>query len=193
MKLLLLVFLITFLPLYSEETVIKNNSSSSHSSLENAQDKGEVFPEVLKNKSNKSISMRISLSQQRLFVNVGDQCAIVSPISSGRCPGWTPVGSFKILDKDEVHHSNIYGHFVDQENRIVKRGVDARRDCAPTGTHFKGALMLYFMKITEQGVGIHVGILPGYPASHGCIRIPLKMAETIFKTVPLSTPVRVEE
>jgi lipoprotein-anchoring transpeptidase ErfK/SrfK len=193
MKLLSLFFLITFSSLHAEEITIVKNSLRSSLPLGIAQEKGEIFPQILENKSNKPISIRISLSQQRLFVDVGDKCAIMSPISSGRRPGWTPVGFFKILEKDEVHRSNIYGNFVDRDNRVIRRGVDARLDSAPTGTHFKGASMLYFMKITEKGVGMHVGILPGYPASHGCIRLPLEMAKSIFKTVPLNTPVRVEE
>ncbi len=53
--------------------------------------------------------------------------------------------------------------------------------------------MLYFMRLTERGVGMHVGILPGYPASHGCIRLPEEMAKAIYQIAPLNTPVIVEQ
>jgi lipoprotein-anchoring transpeptidase ErfK/SrfK len=192
MKLLFLFFLITFSFLHAEESAA-NNSVISSSHLGHSQEKGKIFQQILDNKNNKPVSIRVFLSQQRLLVYVGNKCAIISPISSGRLPGWTPAGIFKILEKDAVHRSNIYGNFVDQDNRIIRRGVDVRHDSAPSGTHFKGAPMLYFMKITEKGVGMHVGVLTGYPASHGCIRLPLEMAESIFKTAPLHTPVIVEE
>ena len=187
-----LFFLMTFSFLYSEETVAGNALISS-SRLGHPQEKGKIFQQILDNKNNKPVSIRVFLSQQRLLVYVGDKCAISSPISSGRLPGWTPVGIYKILEKDAVHRSNIYGNFVDQDNRIIRRGVDVRHDSAPSGTHFKGAPMLYFMRLTDKGIGMHVGVLPGYPASHGCIRLPLEMAESIFKTAPLNTPVTVEE
>jgi len=51
--------------------------------------------------------------------------------------------------------------------------------------------MLYFMRLTNEGVGMHVGILPGYPASHGCIRMPSEIAPQIYVRVKLGTPVQV--
>jgi lipoprotein-anchoring transpeptidase ErfK/SrfK len=53
--------------------------------------------------------------------------------------------------------------------------------------------MKFFMRLTQKGVGMHAGILPGYPASHGCIRLPRDMAEIIYSKVSLNTPVTVEE
>jgi lipoprotein-anchoring transpeptidase ErfK/SrfK len=53
--------------------------------------------------------------------------------------------------------------------------------------------MRYFLRITPQGVGMHVGILPGYPASHGCIRLPLDMAKIIYDAVAIGTAVTVTE
>jgi lipoprotein-anchoring transpeptidase ErfK/SrfK len=67
--------------------------------------------------------------------------------------------------------------------------VSSRIDSAPSGTHFVGAPMTWFMRLTDEGVGMHVGILPGYPASHGCIRMPPAAAEMFYNHVKVGTPV----
>ncbi len=54
-----------------------------------------------------------------------------------------------------------------------------------------GAPMKWFMRLTWDGVGMHVGILPGYPASHGCIRLPEQAAAMIYAKVKTGTPVEV--
>ncbi|MFZ4115620.1 MAG: L,D-transpeptidase family protein [Chthoniobacterales bacterium] len=183
-----------FVSTHADGAASKNkNSLQTSSTLGSAQEKGKIFQQVFKNNANEPVAIRVSLLQQRVFVFLGNQLAISSPISSGRRPGWTPEGSFKILEKDPVHRSSLYGNFVDQENRIIRGGIDSRRDSAPSGTHFQGAPMLYFMRLTDKGVGMHVGILPGYPASHGCIRLPEDMAKVIYETAPINTPVTIEK
>lgn len=134
----------------------------------------------------------VSLSKQRVYLLNGDQVAIDSPISSGKRAGMTPTGSFNVQEKDKDHRSSIYGDFVDKNGRVVRSGVSVRIDSAPSGTHYVGAPMLWFMRLTGDGVGMHVGILPGYPASHGCIRMPPQAAEMFYNKVKISTPVRVE-
>jgi lipoprotein-anchoring transpeptidase ErfK/SrfK len=52
--------------------------------------------------------------------------------------------------------------------------------------------MKYFCRLTGGGVGMHIGILPGYPASHGCVRLPAEIAPLIYKNVKVGTPVRIE-
>jgi lipoprotein-anchoring transpeptidase ErfK/SrfK len=136
-------------------------------------------------------SVLVSLSRQRAYVYAGNQLAIDTPISSGKKAGFTPTGDFTIIQKDPNHRSNIYGNFVDSQGRIVRAGVSAKIDTAPSGTHYEGAPMLYFMRLTSEGVGMHVGILPGYPASHGCIRMPAEIAPQIYARVKLGTPVHV--
>ena len=136
-------------------------------------------------------SVRVSLSRQRAYVYAGNQLAIDTPISSGKKAGFTPTGNFTIIQKDPNHRSNIYGNFVDSRGRVVRAGVSARIDSAPSGTHYEGAPMLYFMRLTSEGVGMHIGILPGYPASHGCIRLPAEIAPQIYARVKLGTPVQV--
>jgi lipoprotein-anchoring transpeptidase ErfK/SrfK len=133
----------------------------------------------------------VSLTKQRAFLLAGDQIAIDSPISSGKRAGMTPTGRFNVMEKDKDHRSSIYGDFKDRSGRTVRGGVSVRIDSAPSGTHFVGAPMLWFMRLTGDGVGMHVGILPGYPASHGCIRMPPQAAEMFYNRVKVGTPVEV--
>lgn len=135
----------------------------------------------------------ISLSKQRAYVFAGDRLYIDTPVSTGKKDGSTPTGSFKILEKDIDHRSSIYGDFVDKQGRVVRAGVSLKVDSAPSGTRYRGAPMRHFMRLTNGGVGMHVGILPGYPASHGCIRLPTEIAPLIYNKVKIGTPVTVEE
>lgn len=133
----------------------------------------------------------VSLPKQRAYLMIGDQIAIDSPISSGKRGHTSPTGDMKVLEKDKNHHSSLYGDYKDSQGRTVRAGVSARADSAPSGTHFVGAEMRWFLRLTEDGVGMHVGILPGYPASHGCIRMPSQAAELFYSHVKVGTPVQV--
>jgi lipoprotein-anchoring transpeptidase ErfK/SrfK len=146
---------------------------------------------VLAQLAPENASVLVSLSRQRAYVYAGNQLAIDTPISSGKKAGFTPTGNFTIIQKDPNHRSNIYGNFVDSRGRVVRSGVSSKIDSAPSGTHYEGAPMFYFMRLTSEGVGMHVGILPGYPASHGCIRMPAEIAPQIYARVKLGTPVQV--
>lgn len=134
----------------------------------------------------------VSLGKQRAYLMSGDQVVIDSPISSGKRGHSTPSGKFTVMEKDADHRSSVYGAFCDKNRRIVRAGVSARIDSAPSGTHFIGAPMKWFMRLTGDGVGMHVGILPGYPASHGCIRMPDQGAELFYSHVKVGTPVEVQ-
>jgi lipoprotein-anchoring transpeptidase ErfK/SrfK len=109
-------------------------------------------------------------------------------LSSGREGFSSPTGSFKIQLKDRDHKSSLYGDYVDKEGTVLMRDIDVKKDPKPPGAIFDGAKMPFFMKITG-GVGMHEGFLPGYPASHGCIRMPGFMAEKFFENVQVGTPV----
>jgi lipoprotein-anchoring transpeptidase ErfK/SrfK len=134
----------------------------------------------------------VSLTKQRAYLMTGDEIAIDSPISSGKRGHTSPSGSFSVLEKDKDHRSNIYGDYVDSAGRVVRGGISSQIDSAPSGTHYVGASMKWFMRLTAQGVGMHVGILPGYPASHGCIRMPEPAAAAFYAHVKVGTPVRVD-
>ncbi|MDQ6911741.1 MAG: L,D-transpeptidase family protein [Verrucomicrobiota bacterium] len=131
----------------------------------------------------------VNLTKQRAYLLHGDQIAIDSPISSGKRVGMTPMGHFSVLEKDKDHHSSVYGDFKDRSGRTVRAGVSLKIDSAPSGTHYEGASMKWFMRLTSDGVGMHIGILPGYPASHGCIRMSPQGAEMFYAKVKVGTPV----
>jgi lipoprotein-anchoring transpeptidase ErfK/SrfK len=135
----------------------------------------------------------VSLSKQRAYLMFDGQTYIDTPISSGKRAGMTPTGKFNVMEKDPDHRSSIYGAFCDKNRRIVREGVSTRIDSAPAGTHFIGAPMKWFCRLTSNGVGMHVGILPGYPASHGCIRLPANIAPLIYEKVRIGTPVTIQE
>lgn len=133
----------------------------------------------------------VSLGKQRAYLLNGDQVAIDSPVSTGKRAGMTPSGRFSVLEKDKDHRSSIYGDFKDSGGRTVRGGVSVRIDSAPSGTHFVGAPMVWFLRLTGDGVGMHIGILPGYPASHGCVRMIPQAAEMFYNRVKVGTPVEV--
>jgi L,D-transpeptidase catalytic domain len=134
-------------------------------------------------------SVKISLTEQRAFFYKNGMLVGISQLSTGREGLKTPTGSFSIIQKDKDHVSSKYGDFVDDAGNVVKPNVSVE-DKKPPGAHFKGAAMPYFMRIVG-GTGMHAGYLPGYPASHGCIRMPEFMAENFFKSVSTGTPVTI--
>ncbi len=133
----------------------------------------------------------VSLPKQRAYLMLAQQIVLDSPISSGKRGHSSPTGHLRVLEKDPNHHSSLYGDFVDRSGRVVRAGVSAQIDAAPSGTHFAGAAMKWFLRLTEDGVGMHIGILPGYPASHGCIRMPSDGAKLFYDHVKVGTPVDV--
>jgi lipoprotein-anchoring transpeptidase ErfK/SrfK len=152
----------------------------------------QVDQGLLARMSPDDVHIIVSLEKQRAYLMVGEQVVVDSPISSGKRGHTSPSGSMKVLEKDPNHHSSLYGDFVDSSGRIVRAGVSLHIDAAPSGTHFQGAEMKWFMRLTDEGVGMHVGILPGYPASHGCIRMPSDGAKLFYDHVRVGTPVEVQ-
>ena len=90
----------------------------------------------------------ISIDQQKIRVYDSNGLFAEGPVSTGTKSHPTPMGVFSIIQKRKMHHSNIYS----------------------------GAPMPYMQRITWSGVAMHQGVLPGYPASHGCIRMPMAFA-----------------
>ena len=136
--------------------------------------------------------VRVSLAEQRAYLMVDEEVYLETPISSGKRGHETPRGHWSVLEKDPDHRSSIYGDFVDGKGRTVRGGVSRKVDSAPSGTHYVGAPMKWFMRLTDTGVGMHIGILPGYAASHGCVRLPANIAKLIYDKVKVGTPVTVE-
>src|ERR1051326_424558 len=137
-----------------------------------------------------SPSIKISLGEQRAYFYKGGVLVGVSQLSTGREGLNTPVGNFKIIQKDKDHVSSLFGDYVDASGKVVMPNVDVKKDPKPPGTYFRGTPMPYFMRIVS-GTGLHAGYLPGYPASHGCIRMPEFMAENFFRSVSVGTPVTI--
>ena len=133
----------------------------------------------------------VSIPKQRAFLMIGNDVVADGPISSGKRGHETPQGHFSVMEKDPNHHSSIYGDFVDSSGRVVRAGVSAQIDSAPSGTHFAGAPMLWFLRLTSEGVGMHIGILPGYAASHGCVRESVDGAKLFYDHAKVGTPVDV--
>lgn len=137
-----------------------------------------------------SPSMLIRLGEQKIYFYKGGRLAGVSPISSGREGMATRAGSFSVIEKDIDHASSLFGDYVSRDGTVLKREIDVRKDSRPPGALFDPARMPYFMRITGA-IGMHEGYLPGYPASHGCIRLPQRMAEIFYHHSSVGTPVKV--
>ncbi len=135
-------------------------------------------------------SIVIKLGEQKAYFYKGSKLAGVSALSTGDAKHRTPTGNFKITEKDKWHKSNLYGDYVDAAGNVVVRDIDVTKDPKPPGTRFDGSKMTHFMRF-NGGIGMHEGFLPGYPASHGCVRMPGHMAEIFFNNVSLGTPVSV--
>jgi lipoprotein-anchoring transpeptidase ErfK/SrfK len=146
---------------------------------------------LLKQATSDNTHIVVSIPKQRAYLMMGEDIVADGPISSGKRGHSSPIGHLQVLEKDPNHHSNLYGDFVDRNGRIVRAGVSARIDPAPSGTHFEGAAMKLFLRLTEDGVGMHIGILPGYPASHGCIRQSSDGAKLFYDHVKVGTSVDV--
>lgn len=132
----------------------------------------------------------IDLSEQQAYLYKGSTLVLKSEVSTGREGHTTPQGDYRVTEKSLDHRSTVYGSYV-AEGRVVVGGVDVRRDPQPPGTKYEGAPMPYFLRIAGP-IGLHAGQVPGYPASHGCIRLPRENARIFFETAREGTPVRVQ-
>lgn len=106
----------------------------------------------------------IDLLTQRFYVYRGDSLVGMSTISSGKKGKETPLGFWKVFRKQV-------------------KGFSRKYDNAP---------MPYMQMYDEKGIAFHAGALPGYPASHGCVRLPLKFAEKLYGLTRIGTQVIIE-
>lgn len=133
--------------------------------------------------------VEIDLQQQTAYLLRGRHVVMQSPISTGRSGHYTETGSFKVIEKEKNHFSSMYGKIVDAQGNTVVADADADMK-VPRGGKFIPAPMRYFMRF-HGATGMHAGYLPGYPASHGCVRMPEQLAIAFFNQVEVGTPVRV--
>src|SRR5271169_2894216 len=99
----------------------------------------------------------VSLHSQRITVYDGKGWILRAPVSSGQKGRETPAGIFSIIQKEAEHYSNLYDD----------------------------AYMPHMQRITWSGIALHGGSLPGYAASHGCVRLPYDFAERLFEVTRL--------
>lgn len=109
------------------------------------------------------VSMVISVPMQMAFVYRGDRLIGATTVSTGKPGKMTPIGEYSILQKGPFHRSNLYNN----------------------------APMPFMQRLTWDGVALHAGNLPGFPASHGCIRIPTAFARQLFAVTQLGGQVSV--
>ena len=135
------------------------------------------------------MSVEIDLQEQMAYLLQNGRPVLASPISSGRYGHLTKTGSFTVLEKERSHYSSMYGKIVDARGNTVVADADADMK-VPSGGRFIPAPMHYFMRFHEAD-GMHAGYLPGYPASHGCVRMPEQYTIAFFNAVQVGTPVTV--
>lgn len=137
-------------------------------------------------------SIRIVRPEQKAYFYKGNQLVGVTPISTGIEGRITPPGTFKVTEKDIDHSSSLYGVIRDRATgQIVNDDADTRKDFPGPGQFFEHAPMPNFLRF-NAGVGMHTGHLPGYAASHGCVRLPDAMAKKFYENATIGTPVIVE-
>jgi len=136
--------------------------------------------------------IKIDLATQRGFLINGEEVVIDYPICSGVKSRPTPTGTFYILEKIVDKSSNRYGKILDASGDVVNGDADAMQDAIPEGGKFVGAPMRYWMRLTNDGVGHHIGPVRRYPASHACVRGPSKTIPTVYSKVKEGTRVEIE-
>src|SRR5262249_41509159 len=104
-----------------------------------------------------TLQIVISIANQRLSLYSNGTKIAGAPVSTGTAAKPTPTGVFSIIQKDRYHHSNLYGD----------------------------APMYYMHRIPWSGVAMHEGVLPGVPASHGCIRLPTEFVSKLWQVSKL--------
>jgi lipoprotein-anchoring transpeptidase ErfK/SrfK len=141
-----------------------------------------------------NVSIEISLAEQRGLLLINGAIAMDFPVATGRKSHPTPVGSYTIRAKEREYYSNLYGRITDAAGAVVVADADSRKDAVPEGGAFAGSSMPYWMRLTDTGVGMHVGYVPGgRTASHGCIRLKKDTAAELFERTKIGTPVVVAE
>jgi lipoprotein-anchoring transpeptidase ErfK/SrfK len=140
------------------------------------------------------ISVKINRKEQMARFYKGGQEVGWSYVATGVPGHRTPAGSFRVMEKTEDKHSNLWGRVENSGGETVIGDARAGREKIPAGGRFVGSRMPYWMRLTSEGIGMHKGPIPnpGSPASHGCIRLPGGMAEILFAEVSIGTPVTIE-
>jgi hypothetical protein len=135
----------------------------------------------------------INVDEQRAHLFQGKKEAGWTYVATGITSFPTPTGEFKVHEKVQNKVSNLYGKSYTATGDLSNSDFKVGRDLVPAGGRFEPAKMPYFMRLTGDGVGMHIGPIPrpGRRASHGCIRLPSKMAPIIYERINVGTPVAI--
>ena len=130
-----------------------------------------------------AVRVKVSLSQQNVYVMEGDRCLMAAAISVGTSAKPTPKGNFTIYSKQEQKRSGEYGFSV-QGNTVVATTA------GHAGGHYVGYPMGYWCEFSP-GYGFHQGFVHPSPRTHGCIRLHGEAAPKFFALVRIGTPVNI--
>ncbi len=138
--------------------------------------------------------IEISINEQKARFFSGDELVGWTTVASGVHKYPTPTGSFAIIEKVQNKESNLYGKIYNKNGKLVRRGAKMGVHPVPVGGRFKGAPMPYFLRLTNDGIGLHAGPIPrpGNRASHGCIRMPKQFAPVLYNHVDIGTEVAIK-
>ncbi len=171
---------------------VPDPQSRYHSSVHHIFVDEKALPSL--NQANSRIQIDLGDQRARVYqTGQGkDKLVIETQISTGKQGYHTPAGQFKVLEKAVHKESNLYGVWVDSVTgaTLVKDG-DSRKPPSSPNAEFRGSPMPYWLRVTPGGVGMHIGYVPTYPASHGCIRIPKQVQPLIYSKVRVGTPVTI--
>ena len=182
----------------SPATIITNLSPTDYAAFKNdpAYKKTSSYfkdQEIFSRTTPENSHIKISLSLQRAFLMNGSEVALDYPVSTGKQSHPTPAGSYKIREKIKDKRSNLYGKVYDASGKVINSSADSRKAQIPKGGKFVGASMPYWMRLTWDGIGMHVGNVPRYPASHACIRGQSTLLPSVFSKVKVGTTVTIVE
>lgn len=138
--------------------------------------------------------LRISFWDQKAWLLDGEGRVLLETDISTGVPGHeTPLGRFEVLEKLESKRSNRYGQYVrPRSGRVVVAKAWEHEGPPPEGTVWQGVSMPYWMRLTWDGVGMHVGKFPlRVRSSFGCIRVYRRAQPLIYRKTVVGTPVTV--
>ncbi len=155
---------------------------------------------LLSKANGKNTHIKVDVSEQRVRLYVDGKVALCSPCTTGAKrklePNTrtirdkrTPKGTFKITEKISDKRSTIFGKFY-RNGKMVYKG-DRRKYRGPKAK-YKGASLKNWMRLTSSGIGLHASkYVKRHPGTNGCIRLPFKVAHTIFSKVNKGTKVSI--
>ena len=196
------------LPKYTKNVISPSTSSFSTGSYAmfrknvNLRKSFRIYKDqdLLKKANSRNTKLKIDISEQRVRLYVGKKVALDSPCTTGAKRKFepntkiyrdkrTPKGIFKITEKISDKRSTIFGKFY-RKGKVVYKG-DRRKYKGPKAK-YEGASLKNWMRLTSSGIGLHASkYVKRHPGTNGCIRLPGKVASTIFKNVKKGTKVSI--